>query len=246
MEYGLVSPAVPADCRHSTETESFEFTALAEARNYRETLIKEFGKALQGNVIEIGAGIGQFTDLLRRMPQITRLLSIEPNPRFAMKFRFMRPYAELIEGTVANVPMDITWDSILSVNVLEHIEHDQAELTRYAELLSVKRGAICLFVPARPEIYARIDKDFGHYRRYTRPELNRKLEKAGFTVIRLHYFNFVGYFAWWLNFCLMRRRAIGMEKVRTFDQRIFPITHAIERRFMRPPVGQSLIAVARA
>jgi len=55
-------------------------------------------------------------------------------------------------------------------------------------------------VPARPEIYAPIDRDFGTSAVTPKPELRAKLERAGFEVVRLRYYNFVGYFAWWLSF----------------------------------------------
>jgi SAM-dependent methyltransferase len=224
----------------------FEFAALSEAVNYPRALIDEFGPSLRGDVIEIGAGIGQMTGLLRRLPQISRLLSIEPDPQFAAHFRGSYPNAEFIEGTIEHAPAGVHWDGILSINVLEHIQADEAELSAYANFLSSRRGALCLFVPARPEIYAPIDKDFGHFRRYTRPELRRKLGAAGFTIERLIYFNWVGYFAWWLNFRLLKKRRFEVAKVRAFDQLIFPIVHRIESSLFRPPFGQSLLAIARA
>ncbi len=229
----------------SADTEDFEFAALNEARNYRQALIREFGPSLRGNVVEIGAGIGQITELLRGQPQITRLLSIEPDAAFAARFRAAYPDAELVEGTIEQAPAGVAWDGILSINVLEHIQEDQAELARYARLLAQQNGALCLFVPARPELYAPIDRDFGHFRRYTRPELRRKLIGAGFTVERLDYFNWVGYFAWWLNFRVLKKREFEIAKVRAFDRAIFPLVHAMEAKLLRPPFGQSLIAVAR-
>jgi SAM-dependent methyltransferase len=230
----------------TAHTEDFEFAALNEARNYREALIKEFEPFLRGSVIEIGAGIGQITGLLRELPQISRLLSIEPDATFAGRFRAAHPDVELIEGTIEQAPAGKDWDGILSINVLEHIEGDEPELARYAGALSARQGALCLLVPARPEIYAPIDKDFGHFRRYTRPELRHKLQSAGFTLERLTYFNCVGYFAWWLNFCVLKKRGFEIGKVRAFDRLIFPIVHGLETSIMRPPFGQSLLAVARA
>jgi len=230
----------------AASTEDFEFAALFEARNYREALIQEFGPSLTGDVLEIGAGIGQITSLLRELPQISRLLAIEPDPGFAARFRETHPECELIEGTIEQAPAGAAWDGILSINVLEHIQSDEAELARYAKSLSARRGELCLFVPARPEIYAPIDKDFGHFRRYTRPELARKLESAGFTVERLDYYNCVGYFAWWFNFCLLKKRGFEVSQVRAYDRMIFPAVHAFESSIMRPPFGQSLLAVARA
>jgi SAM-dependent methyltransferase len=230
----------------SAATADFEFAALNEARNYREALIREFGPALRGDVIEIGAGIGQITGLLRQLPQVSRLLSIEPEAAFAARFRAAHPKSELVEGTIEHVPAGAEWDGILSINVLEHIDDDETELAACAKLLSARHGALCLFVPARPEIYAPIDKDFGHFRRYTRPELRRKLKAAGFAVERLSYFNCVGYFAWWFNFCLLKKREFEVAKVRAFDRLIFPVVHALESSVIRPPFGQSLLAIARA
>jgi len=230
----------------NANTADFEFAALNEARNYREALIKEFGASLRGNVIEIGAGIGQITGLLRELPQISRLVSIEPDAAFTARFRAAHPEVELIEGTIEQAPAGVDWDGILSINVLEHIEADEAELGRYARALSARHGALCLFVPARPEIYAPIDKDFGHFRRYTRPELRKKLRAAGFEIERLSYFNWVGYFAWWVNFCLLKKREFEVAKVRAFDRAIFPIVHSLESSLIRPPFGQSLLAIARA
>lgn len=133
----------------------------------------------------------------------------------------------------------------MSVYVLEHIERDEEELAVYRRLLQPAKGALCLFVPTRPEIYAPIDKDFGHFRRYARPELKRKLERAGFNLL-VRYFNMVGYLAWWINFCLLKRRSFDVGAVRLFDRVIFPEVHGFETHICPPPIGQSLIAVAQA
>jgi SAM-dependent methyltransferase len=228
----------------SASTEDFEFAALSEARNYRNALIREFSPYLHGHVIEIGAGIGQITAHLRELKTITRLLSVEPSASFASAFRRNYPNQSLVEGTIEDAKREEPWDAILSINVLEHIREDERELSLYHSFLRNQRGALCLFVPARPEIYAPIDKDFGHHRRYTKVDLREKLEKAGFKIHRLNYFNSVGYFAWWLNFCIMKKRGFDVGSVRLFDRIIFPVVNGLESRVCRPPFGQSLLAVA--
>jgi len=228
------------------DTHDFEFEALAQAVNYRNALFDEFGSFLKGEVVEVGAGIGQMTEHLARLPAVRRALAVEPDPSFCARHRARFPGHEILEGTAAGLPPATACDAILSINVLEHIRDDEAELARYAALLRQRRGALCLFVPARPEIYALIDKDFGHHRRYTRRELRRKLTAAGFEVLRLHYFNSVGYFAWWLNFCLLKKRSFEPKKVRLFDRSIFPMVHFLEAKALRPPFGQSLLAVGRS
>jgi SAM-dependent methyltransferase len=227
------------------QTEDFEFAALQEANNYRRALLGEFSRFLTGRVLEVGAGVGQMTAELLQRPQVTRLVSLEPDARFFSKLKVNFPTHETIQGTVETISTT-NWNAILNINVLEHIEADQQELENYQRLLATQRGHLCLFVPARPEIYAPLDKDFGHFRRYTRPELKRKLESAGFEIQVLRYFNFVGYFAWWLNFCVLKKRNFDVGAVRFFDRVIFPPVHAWETKICRPPFGQSLLAVARA
>jgi len=225
---------------------SFEFDALKDAHHYRAALFEEFGPFLKGEVLEVGAGIGQMTRHLLATPGIRRTAAIEPDPALCAVHRAEFPAHDLVQGTAADLPAGSSWDAIFSVNVLEHIGEDETELRRYANLLGARRGALCLFVPARPEIYALMDKDFGHFRRYTRPELRRKLTQAGFEVLRLDYFNCVGYFAWWVNFCMLKKRCFEPAKLRFYDRVIFPVVHTLESRIMRPPFGQSLLAVARS
>ena len=223
----------------------FEFAALAEARNYRRALLREFSPFLRGDVIEIGAGIGQMTAELGTIASIRRLLPIEPSAEFCAKHRENQPGFPVLEGYIDAVEQGTAWNAIFSVNVLEHIDNDKDELAKYAALLREKNGSLCLFVPARPEIYAPIDKDFGHFRRYTKTDLRQKLADAGFKIDRLQYFNCVGYFAWWLNFCVLKKRTFEVQKIRFYDGCIFPVVHWLESRLLRPPFGQSLLVVAR-
>ena len=230
----------------TAQTEDFEFAALSEAKNYRNALLREFSGHLHESVLEVGAGIGQITGQLLQNPAITRLVSIEPDPKFCAGLRTAFPAHAFIEGTIDDLKNDDAWNAILSVNVLEHISEDERELGIYRQKLSREKGTLCLFVPARPEIFAPIDRDFGHFRRYTQPELRGKLEGAGFEILQLRYYNFAGYFAWWLNFCVLKKRSFDLQSVRIFDRVIFPPVHAIESKICLPPIGQSLLAIARA
>ncbi|MDH7502383.1 MAG: class I SAM-dependent methyltransferase, partial [Verrucomicrobiota bacterium] len=214
------------------------------AHRYRAAVLKEFAPYLCGRVLEVGAGVGQFTAMLMGRPGIDELVAVEPNPDFCRVLRGTCPRVVVHAGTVQTLPPGPPWDAIVSINVLEHIANDEAELNTYASILATGRGRLCLFVPARQEIYAPIDRDFGHYRRYARGELLEKLARAGFAIDSLHYFNGIGYLLWWLNFCVLRRRRFGVWAVQWFDRLVLPAVHAVETRIMRPPVGQSLVAIA--
>ncbi len=219
---------------------------MDRAVNYRRALLVEFGEALAGRVLEVGAGIGQLSAALALRPGVTQSVSVEPNPAFCATFRRVHPALSLVEGTVDDVGGDTAWDALVSINVLEHVREDDAELAKFRARLAPRRGRLCLFVPARQEIYAPLDADFGHVRRYGKPALRAQLERAGFEIERLHYFNWVGYLAWWWNFRVLKHRTFKPGSVALFDRWIFPVVNACERRVLRPPIGQSLLAIARA
>lgn len=227
-------------------TADFEFAALWEAGNYRQSIVREFQEYLRGHLLEVGCGIGQMTREFQLLAAVNSITCVEPDKGFAAQHARDIQGARLVIGTVEDLPASTEADSIISINVLEHIEHDREEMVRYAKLLKNRKGHLCALVPARPEIYAPLDKDFGHFRRYTAPELREKLENAGFRLEKLHYFNLVGYFAWWFTFCLRKQRSFGIRQVRLYDRVIFPVVNAIETSVARPPIGQSLIAIGRA
>ncbi|HMD55458.1 MAG TPA: class I SAM-dependent methyltransferase [Phycisphaerae bacterium] len=230
----------------ASQASDFEFTAMNEAKNYRQAILQDFTEHLRGDILEVGAGIGQITKELRRNSAITKLVSIEPDPRLSVRLRETFPDQTIIQGTIDDLKGNESWDAILSINVLEHIAEDERELAIYRQLLVHEKGVLCLFVPARPEIYAPLDRDFGHFRRYTKPELRRKLEQAGFKILRMRYYNFVGYFAWWLNFCVFKKKGFDPQAVRFFDRVIFPVVRGLESYACPPPIGQSLLATACA
>jgi SAM-dependent methyltransferase len=229
----------------STASASFEFEALRHAHNYRRALLQEFTPYLSGRVIEIGAGVGQFTEMIISCPGVKEVVAVEPEPGFHAELRQRIPAQTVVAGTSENLPPGLEASAIVCVNVLEHIRDHEAELKRFAGHLRARHGYLCLFVPARQEIYAPLDKDFGHHRRYDKPGLRQLLQSAGFEIEHLHYYNWLGYFAWWASFCLLKKRHFDVGSVKLYDRYIFPAVHWSEAQIMRPPFGQSLMAVAR-
>ena len=227
-------------------TEDFEFAALQEAYHYPRSIVREFQPFLQGNVLEVGAGIGQMTRLFAESHGAERITAVEPDSGFAKKFREACPHLRLLEGTISEVPLVESYDVIVSVNVIEHIEDHDDEMKRYYNVLHPRRGSLCILAPARSELFSPIDKDFGHFRRYTKASMRKCLQDAGFEIERLYYFNFTGYFAWLLNFKIMGSRSFNPSAVRLYDQLIYRMTNFLETKVSRPLVGQSIIAIAKA
>lgn len=222
---------------------AFEFAALERARHYGRAIGREFEAELRGRVLEVGAGVGQMSQVFAGLPSVTELVALEPEAAFAPVFRARVPQVRLIQGTTATLDPQERFDAAAMINVLEHIPDHVGTLRELRPHLRT-RAPLCLLVPARPELYAAIDARFGHVRRYTKPVLRRTLEEAGYSVARLHYFNAIGYALWYLNFTLRGATTFNPTMVGAFDRSVFRLTNWMETRIARPPIGQSLIAVA--
>jgi len=150
--------------------------------------------------------------------------------------RVYHGYLEDIGGSFAA-------DTVVAVNVLEHVEHP-IEFLRAAHSTLIPGGALLLHDTALPALYGSLDAAFDHYRRYTRPDLDRSLRAAGFEIEKLHYLNFVGIAAWFAAGRLLRRTTLGRTQVRFYDRWVIPWLRRVESR-VHPPLGQSLLAIAR-
>src|SRR5262245_28969809 len=116
-------------------TENFEFDALQRAENYRASLVREFAPWLKGRVLEVGAGIGQMTAVIARAAGIEKLFAVEPEARFCEAFRQLHPTLNVVQGSLESVSIDADWDTIVCINVLEHVREDAAELARFHQKL---------------------------------------------------------------------------------------------------------------
>jgi SAM-dependent methyltransferase len=223
-----------------------ELDALAEARNYYNWISGRFAPYLGTRVVEAGAGIGTFTRyLLERAPR-ARVLALEPAennfPHLARSFAG-DPRVETRHGYLDDSVEPAAADAVVAVNVMEHVEDDAAFLRTAARALA-PGGHLLLFVPALPALFGSLDRAFDHYRRYTRPELRGKLEGAGLRPVEVRYMNLPGVAAWWLAGKVLRRRTVSARDARVYDRWVVPWVRAVESR-LSPPLGQSLLAVAK-
>jgi cyclopropane fatty-acyl-phospholipid synthase-like methyltransferase len=237
---------------HALSTTEVEFTysgteldALAEVRNYYDWVLHHFRPHVGARVVEVGAGIGTFSRFVLRGTDARELVLIEPavNNFPVLEQRFAAdPRARLVHGYLEDVEQPLGADSLIAVNVLEHVPDDARFLTAAHGHLK-PGGKILLFVPAMPQLFGTLDEAFDHQRRYTRPELHAKLERAGFQDIQLRRMNALGVLSWWLAGRVLRRRTLAPGSVRAYDRWLIPLVRRIESNW-EPPFGQNLLAIA--
>src|SRR5438094_890206 len=177
-------------------------------------------------------------DILKQIPIRSNRFGLEPE--LTAKVAHLRRRIYEIPIAEDGLPPR-SFDTILCANVLEHIGDDGRALRAMCDLLT-PGGRIVLIIPALRVLYGEIDRSIGHYRRYSRREIEEKLGVAGLRVEHVSYFNTLGVPGWFLNARLLRRRSVPGVQARLHD-RLVPLLR-VERRF-RPPFGMSLLAVGQ-
>ena len=196
-------------------------------------------------VIEVGCGTGNFTrhlldrelvigldvvedcvDHLRERlgnPTNVKAMILEIQDRKFLELRHFKP------------------DTIVCLNVLEHIRDHRLALEHMEAVLSPGGRAIFL-LPAFESLYGPIDENLGHFRRYSKSTWRMLAESVGFRVGLSRYFNFPGFFAWWANAKVLKKTRQSAPQIDFFDSKIVPLTSKVES-WIEPPVGQSIFTV---
>jgi SAM-dependent methyltransferase len=225
--------------------------ALRSARNYYAWIADQFRPLLGARVLDIGGGHGSHLEQVVDGRRFVMSLDVSPECVEDMKRRFQGTPFDATVGDITEPALiarlaALRFDTILCVNVLEHIEDDTAAVRGMAAILRAARGRLFLFVPAHPALYGTPDLLAGHFRRYGRRRLTRLLRASGFAVRRAYYFNGLGALPYLINARLLRPKTLAGPvdtQIVLFDRWVVPLLRPLEA-VIPMPFGQSLIAVA--
>lgn len=224
-----------------------ELDVFREARAWKEMWSQSLQPWLRGDVLEVGAGLGGTTRFLRNS-RVTGLFALEPDPVLCARYRAeMADWLEtkrviLREDTLAGLPAVQAFDCILYIDVLEHIQEDQAEL---AEALRRLRpgGALAVLSPAFEILRSPFDEAVGHVRRYRRRTLEAVFPR-GMRIEASRYLDSAGAFLSLMNRFLLRADQPTPKQIRFWNRRVIPVSRVTDRwigRFW----GRSVLVVGR-
>jgi SAM-dependent methyltransferase len=234
--------SVSADAYIGTELELF-----SEARNWKAYFARKIRPFLGRDVLEVGAGIGGTTAVVAR-DHIGCWTCLEPDPVLAARIEGVVARVssgasfETKAGTLNDLPLGRRFDSILYMDVLEHIEDDAGEAKRAAARLN-PGGNLIVLAPAHQWLYSPFDKAVGHYRRYDKASL-----KAAVTVdlelVQLCYLDAVGLIASTGNRFVSKQSSPTAGQVQLWDSWMVPVSRVLDP-LIGHALGKSVLGVWR-
>ncbi|MFA5835581.1 MAG: class I SAM-dependent methyltransferase [Bellilinea sp.] len=220
---------------------------MENAPNYNKWLHALVKPYIGKRVLEIGPGIGNISRQL--IDDVDLLVVVEPNQycsEILHRIFISAPHFSLInkgiEACEFNDFINLHFDTVLCMNVLEHIEDDVATLKLFERILE-PGGRVVLLVPAFPQAYGPIDKAVGHFRRYTKRSMKENLRKTSLKNEKMFYSNILGLLGWIYNARVRKLTRQSDSQIKIFNKFV-PLISFIEGK-VGCPIGQSLISVSK-
>ncbi|MEY2536723.1 MAG: hypothetical protein QOG67_463 [Verrucomicrobiota bacterium] len=217
------------------------------SKPYIQWQLAQFAPYLGRRIADVGCGLGNFTESLLDRDLYLGIDLDEELLAELMRNHQSDPQVQTmqIDLTSSDVPEKLrvhAIDTILCVNVIEHIEDDRRAVRNLVESLPAG-GHLCLLVPALPFLYGSLDKLDGHYRRYTKKTLTERVRDLPVDVIRDYYFNMLGVPGWFLKGRVLKQKTHTDDNYRIMNA-LLPIVRPLEL-FCSPPIGMSVIGIYR-
>src|SRR5579875_1709580 len=194
--------------------------AMAEAPRFNRWMADTLSPYIKGDVLEIGAGIGNLTGMLANR---SRYVAVDIDADNLSRLKARLPHLSnllTVTGDAANACLLKTFwrqmDTVVCLNVLEHIQDDVAALHNMYSCMR-RGGRALILVPQGMGVFGSLDEMLQHCRRYSRSELERKMTDAGFRLEKMIEFNRITYPGWFLNGRILRRRKVSRVQLRLFD-----------------------------
>lgn len=222
-----------------------ELEIFKEATTWKKYFSQIMRNYIRGNVLEVGAGIGGTTQFLWN-ERCESWTCLEPDPALAKELGESiaaekdKHRCEVKTCLLGDLPEGESYDTILYIDVLEHIEDDEDEVKRAIRRLS-EGGSLIVLSPAHQWLYSEFDKSIGHYRRYTKASL-KKLTPSGAKLADIRYLDSVGMFASIANRVLLRQSLPNRKQIRFWDRKMIPVSRVLDP-VLGYAVGKSTLAV---
>jgi 2-polyprenyl-3-methyl-5-hydroxy-6-metoxy-1,4-benzoquinol methylase len=221
---------------------------LNEAVRYRRWLFSLIQPHIGQRILEVGSGIGNYTDMLLDKECVVatdiaeRYVQIlKQKYQGKSNVHVLQLDLDTLSHSLSTALQGYRLDTVINMNVLEHIEGD-VEALRAIKRLIHAGGKIITIVPSFQKLFGSLDEAYGHYRRYSKSDFIAIAQQLDLSLICMRYFNVMGILGWIYSSKLRRKRTLSRTSVAVFDRLIAPVCSVVEKK-INPPFGLSLLAV---
>jgi glycosyltransferase involved in cell wall biosynthesis/ubiquinone/menaquinone biosynthesis C-methylase UbiE len=220
--------------------------ALSTAPRFNRWMADTIRPFAGTQLMEIGAGMGNLTRQLCARRAVYIATDVNPEYLEHLRTAFQHRPAVRVRQLDASRPADFApfeqqMDTVICLNVLEHIEDDAGTLASIRTVLQTN-GRLILLVPNDPRAFGTLDKALGHYRRYTPGTLAPLLAAAGYDIENILSFNRISMPGWRFVGQVLQSRTVSPLGLRLFDRLVW-IWRKIDAGLPWEPT--SIIAIAR-
>jgi len=222
--------------------------AISSADKFNKWTYQAINPFCKGKILEIGSGVGNISQFFVKENKPIFLSDIRPNYRELLKSKFMLDDDHVLNIDIAhpnfsnqNPEILGEFDTIICLNVVEHIEDDNLAIENMLKLLK-KEGHLIVLVPAFQSIFNGIDIILEHYRRYNKKTIKKLMLNHG-TLIKSFYFNSMGVLAWFIFGKLLKSKTIPEGEMKIYNY-LVPIIKLIDKLVLQK-VGLSIVCVIK-
>jgi SAM-dependent methyltransferase len=222
---------------------------LSNSPSFNFWMYKQIKPYISGKVIEIGSGIGNISKYILDDFQTTLSDNNQTYCSYLLdKFKSHKNFnaIRLLDVTNKSDFIDSKsekYDTVILLNVIEHIWNDQKALENLCTLLS-ENGKIIILTPANPWLFSKFDQQLGHYRRYTNASISKLVYESGLSLTNRFYFNFLGILGWFVFGKILKQEQIQQKPMQIFNL-LMPINKLIQP-IAKYFSGLSIVAIVRS
>ena len=222
-----------------------ELELFKHARNWKKYYARFLTPFLKGDVLEVGAGIGESTVSLCSTTQ-NSWLCLEPDEQLAKEIDqkkekgYLPSFVEVITGTLDSMATHRQFDTIIYIDVIEHIENDGQELQHAAGFLR-PGGHIIILAPAHQYLFSAFDKAIGHFRRYNKKILRKAIPEE-LKPVQLRYLDSMGLLASLANKWFLKKDYPSLKQIQFWDNYIIPVSIFTDR-IVFYSLGKTIIGI---
>lgn len=222
---------------------------MMHASKYNELIFNKISKYIKGRTLEFGAGTGNFSEMIsKKVPELLVIDEKKKSINILNKKLNHLNNVKIQNSNIENLNI-LDCDTVILLNVLEHIKEDQNAIKKLMSVLK-KNGYLIIQVPALNYLYSEYDRMVGHYKRYQKNDIKEICKNLNLNLVDLYYFNPIGALGWWYNYCFKKKTEKNSQEkndtinqLKFYDKYIVPLINIFDNKYN--PFGISLFAIIK-